>query len=158
MSRPTYKAMAAQENNLWVLVGNVEDVRAALQAGGDPNTFLMCAIMRGKEEVVNLLLEQPSIEVNAKDDGDNTALHWACAGGNVAILNQLLAVPGILVNERDVDGCTPIMLAISWISSRIELDIVRVMAAVEKVDLDVRDDRGLSLEDLAYRCAKCDQW
>merc|ERR1719323_1459506 len=31
------------------------------------------------------------------------------------------------------------------------LDIVRVMAAVEKVDLDVRDDSGLSLEDLAYR-------
>ena len=49
------------------------------------------------------------------------------------------------------------MLAISWISSRIELDIVRVMAAVEKVKLDVRDDSGLSLEDLAYRCPKCDQ-
>jgi len=156
LSRPTYKAMAAQENNLWVLVGNVEDVRAALQAGGDPNTseetgktFLMCAIMRGKEEVVNLLLEQPSIEVNAKDDGDNTALHWACAGGNVAILNQLLAVPGILVNERERElGWTPIMAAIDV----CRLDIVRVMAAVEKVDLDVRDDRGLSLEDLAYRC------
>ena len=162
LSRPTYKAMAAQENNLWVLVGNVEDVRAALQAGGDPNTseetgktFLMCAIMRGKEEVVNLLLEQPSIEVNAKDDGDNTALHWACAGGNVAILNQLLAVPGILVNERERGlGWTPIMAAIEM----ARLDIVRVMAAVEKVDLDVRDDSGLSLEDLAYRCAKCDQW
>ena len=149
--------MAAQENNLWVLCdfGNVEEVREALQAGGDPNTFLMCAIMRGKEEVVNLLLEQPSIEVNAKDDGDNTALHWACAGGNVAILNQLLAVPGILVNERERGlGWTPIMAAIEL----ARLDIVRVMAAVEKVDLDVRDDSGLSLEDLAYRCAKCDQW
>ena len=164
LSRPTYKAMAAQENNLWVLVGNVEDVRAALQAGGDPNTrggtanktCLMWAIIRGNEEMVDVLLEQPSIEVNAKDNNENTALHWACRCGrvsNVAILNQLLAAPGILVNERDVDGCTPIMLAIYY----SKLDAVRVLAEVEKVDLDVRDDSGLSLEDLAYRCPKCDQ-
>ena len=163
LSRPTYKAMAAQENNLWVLCdfGNVEEVREALQAGGDPNTrggldnktCLMWAIIRGNEEMVDVLLEQPDIEVNAKDNSDSTALHWACRCANVAILNQLLAVPGILVNERDVDGLTPIMLAISF----GELDMVRVMAAVEKVDLDVRDDSGLSLEDLAYRCAKCDQ-
>ena len=163
LSRPTYKAMAAQENNLWVLVGNVEDVRAALQAGGDPNTseetgktFLMCAIMRGKEEVVNLLLEQPSIEVNAKDDGDNTALHWACAGGNVAILNQLLAAPGILVNERNSNGRTPIMEAI-WNDN---IDDVWLMAAEAKVDLEVGhpnfphnhplgDPYGESLEDYA---------
>ena len=155
--------MAAQENNLWVLCdfGNVEEVRAALQAGGDPNTrggllnktCLMWAIYSNQEEVVDVLLAQPDIEVNAKDNSDSTALHWAVACGNVAILNQLLAAPGILVNERDVDGCTPIMWAISF----GELDFVRVMTAVEKVDLDVRDDSGLSLEDLAYRCAKCDQ-
>ena len=167
MRRPTYKAMAAQENNLWVFLdfGNVEEVRAALQAGGDPNsrggranrTCLIWAVGGGNEEVVDVLLAQPDIEVNAKDNSDSTALHWAVACGNVAILNQLLAAPGILVNERDVDGYTPIMLAISGISSRIELDIVRVMAAVEKVNLDVRDNSGLSLEDLAYRCAKCDQ-
>ena len=104
--------------------------------------------------MVDVLLEQPSIEVNAKDNDENTALHWACAPGNVAILNQLLAVPGILVNERDCRDWTPIMRAIRF----AKLDIVRVMAAMEKVDLDVRDHRGLSLEDLAYRCAKCDQW
>ena len=160
--------MAAREDNIWLKLsaGNLEEVWAAFQAGGDPNTrggranktCLMWAIYSKQEEVVDVLLERPDIEVNAKDNSDRTALHWACACGNVAILNQLLAAPGILVNERDVDGCTPIMLAISWISSRIELDIVRVMAAVEKVDLDVRDDSGLSLEDLAYRCAKCDQW
>ena len=107
--------------------------------------------------MVDVLLEQPSIEVNAKDNNENTALHWACRCGrvsNVAILNQLLAFPGILVNEKDCRDWTPIMRAIRF----AKLDIVRVMAAMEKVDLDVRDHRGLSLEDLAYRCAKCDQW
>ena len=112
--------MAAREDNIWLKLsaGNLEEVWAAFQAGGDPNTrggldnktCLMWAIIRGNEEMVDVLLEQPSIEVNAKDNDENTALHWACAPGNVAILNQLLAFPGILVNERDVDGCTPIML------------------------------------------------
>ena len=156
--------MAAREDNIWLKcwAGNLEVVREALQAGGDPNTrggtanktCLMWAIIRGNEEMVDVLLEQPSIEVNAKDNDENTALHWACAPGNVAILNQLLALPGILVNERDCRDWTPIMRAIRF----AKLDIVRVMAAMEKVDLDVRDHRGLSLEDLAYRCAKCEQW
>ena len=155
--------MAAREDNIWLKLsaGNLEEVWAAFQAGGDPNTrggranktCLMWAIIRGNEEMVDVLLEQPSIEVNAKDNDENTALHWACAPGNVAILNQLLAFPGILVNERDCRDWPPITRAIRF----AKLDIVRVMAAVEKVDLDVRDHRGLSLEDLAYRCAKCDQ-
>ena len=155
--------MAAREDNIWLKcwAGNLEEVRAALQAGGDPNTrggranktCLMWAIFGGNEEMADLLPAQPDIEVNAKDNNDSTALHWACGPGNVEILNQLLAVPVILVNERDVYGWTPIIRAISF----GKLDIVRVMAAVERVDLDVKDDSGLSLEDLAYRCAKCDQ-
>ena len=163
-SRATYKAMAAQEDNIWLKLsaGNLGEVWAALQAGGDPNsrggllnkTCLMWAIIRGNEEMVDVLLEQPCIEVHAKDNNGNTALHMACARNNVAILNQLLAFPGILVNERDSRDWTPIMRAIRFAKQ----DAVRVLAAVEKVDLDVRDDSGLSLEDLAYRCAKCDQW
>ena len=157
--------MAAQEDNIWLKLsaGNLEEVWAALQAGGDPNTrggllnrtCLMWAIFRNHEEMVDVLLEQPCIEVHAKDNNGNTALHMACTLGNVAILNQLLAVPGILVNERDSCDLTPIM----WAIVLGKLDIVRVLAAVEKVDLDVRGDSGLSLdlEGLAYRCAKCDQ-
>ena len=155
--------MAAQENNLWGLCafGKLEEVRAALQVGGDPNTrggrdnkiCLMWAIYRNQEEVVDMLVEQPTIKVNAKDNNESTALHLACQDNNVAILNKLLAFPGILVNKRDVTGCTPIM----WAIILGKLYAVRVMAAVEKVDLDVRDDSGLSLENLALRCAKCDQ-
>ena len=154
--------MAAHQNNLWesCCLGKLQMARELLLAGADPNTkagcdnwtCLMQAIWRNHEEVVDLLLAQPGIDVNAKDN-NRTALHYACHTGNIAILSKLLAVPGILVNERDVDGCTPIMWAISF----GELDIVRVMAAVEKVDLDVRDDSGLSLKNLAYGCAKYDQ-
>ena len=140
--------------------GRIREVKGALEAGADPNnpaacgmSGLMVAIVNNWEGLVDLLLSWPGIDVNAKGENNTVALHLAARQGNVAILNKLLAVPGILVNERDSVGWTPIMGAIEL----ARLDIVRVMAAVEKVDLDVRDDSGLSLEDLAYRCAKCDQ-
>ena len=150
--------MAAQQNNFWDLcrLGKMEELRELLLAGADPNlrggrynrTCLMEAIRRNHEEVVDLLLAQPSIEVNAKDNFDYTALHYVCSRFttyNIAILSKLLVVPGILVNERDsIRGMTPIMLAI--IFSKPEA--VQVMAAVENVDLEVRNDDGWSLEDL----------
>ena len=153
--------MANPEKIYWkCALGKLEEVREALQAGADPNTrvpitdstCLMVAISRKQEEVVDLLLAQPSIEVNAKDNKNITALHLACRTrtGNIAILSKLLAVPGILVNERDSDGWTPIMLAIIY----SEPDAVRVMAAVEDVDLDVN---GRSLEDFVRGRAKYDQ-
>ena len=98
--------MAAQENNLWVLVGNVEDVRAALQAGGDPNTrggtdnktCLMWAVIRGNEEMVDVLLEQPSIEVNAKDP-INRLLEGQCCH-----VEQAAGGPRSLAQREDGKG------------------------------------------------------
>ena len=151
--------MAAHQNNLWesCSLGELNVTRELLLAGSDPNTrggrdnstCLMEAIRGNHQAVVDLLLAQPSIEVNAKDNFDHTALHFACRTGtrNIAILSKLLAVPGILVNERDSYGWTPIMDAITYGKSET-LRPVRVMAAVEDVDLDVSRN-GRSLEDLA---------
>ena len=101
-------------------------------------------------EVVDLLLAQPDIDVNAKSWGNDKALHLTCRRRNIAILSKLLAVPGILVNERDSNGRTPIM-------SATKPEAVLVMAASEDVDLDVRSRNGRSLEDLAHRRAKYDK-
>ena len=153
--------MAAHQNNLWescsLVVEELNVTRELLLAGADPNTrggpdnstCLMEAVWRNHQAVVSLLLAQPSIEVNAKDNSNRTALHYACHRGssNIAILSKLLAVPGILVNERDSYGWTPIMDAITYGKSET-LRPVRVMAAVEDVDLDVSRN-GRSLEDLA---------
>ena len=106
--------MADHQTNLWesCCLGKLQMARELLLAGADPNTkagcdnwtCLMQAIWRNHEEVVDLLLAQPNIDVNSKDIFYYTALHYACSRFtkyNVAILSKLLAVPGILLNERD---------------------------------------------------------
>ena len=66
---------------LWQLCfdGQLESVRRALRAGrdanskdGDNNTALMWAVIIKHNGIVRLLLEQPLIEVNNKDDEG----HW----------------------------------------------------------------------------------
>ena len=157
--------MAAHQNNLWTMcrLGDLQMARELILAGADPNTrgghdnktCLMEATIGNHKKLVDLLLEAPSIEVNAKNNKNGTALHLACRTrtGNIAILSKLLAVPGILVNERDSDGWTPIM----WATIYGKPEAVRVMAAVENVDLEVRSSNGWSLEDLAHRRAKYDK-
>ena len=147
-------------------LGELNVTGELLLAGADPNTrggrdnstCLMEAVKGNHQAVVDLLLAQPSIEVNAKDNFDHTALHFACRTGtrNIAILSKLLAVPGILVNERDSYGWTPIMDALTAITygKAVSFRPVRVMAAVEDVDLDVN---GRSLEDFVRGRAKYDQ-
>ena len=136
------------QENLWEKCssGKVEEVRGALQAGADPNstggprnsTCLMEASWKNHHEVVALLLSRPGIQVNARDEKNYTALHWACYNGSLASLSKLLAVPKVEVNERNSWGNTPMMVAIHWGKT----EAVRLMAAVPAVDLDVKDTEG----------------
>ena len=128
-------------------------MREALQAGVDPNSTdgpmqrscLMVAILNDHKEVVDLLLSWPSIQVNAKDRQNSSALHLACYSGNVVCLNKLLTIPGLRLNEKDHQGRTPIMRAIKY----GKIEAVRVMTAVDEVDLEVKDNQGRDLEEFA---------
>jgi len=152
--------MAGQQNNLWekCMNGKLEEVREALEAGGDPNTTggylnstcLMMAARNNHDEVVVLLLSRPGIQVNAKNNQEWTALHFACYNGSLASLSKLLAAPGLQFNERDNHGDTPIM----WAIRRGKTEAVLQMAAVREVDLDVKDNQGKSLEELANRAGE----
>ena len=78
-------------------------------------------------------MAQKSVDVNAKDQKDNTALHHACLlpARDLSMLTKLLAAPGILFNEKNYDGWTPIMVAIAcgWTEG------VKLIALVDGVDL-----------------------
>ena len=82
-------------------VGGLEEVRAALARGQEVNqtdaggfTGLMRAAHKGHEAVVELLLQQPELDVNLTcGHYRQTALHWACGQGHPGIVRRLLAHP-----------------------------------------------------------------
>jgi len=146
--------MAANET-LWENCrdGNLGVVKNFLENdGADPNsirqegtihTCLMIAAGRNRAEVVSLLLDQPTIEVNKRGGyHNNTALHHACFNNCEAALKRLLSATGVDVNPLDVDNKTPIMVAVMYSST----ECVRLMSAVAEVDLDCKFLDGQTLE------------
>ena len=124
----------------------------ALEAGADPDwsegwseACLMVAARNNHRGMVTLLLCRPDVDVDAKNENNMTALHWACWNNSIASLVKLLAAPNVQFNERNNVHDTPIMVAIR----RGMTEAVRLMAAVEEVDLDVTDSEGLGLEQIA---------
>ena len=125
--------------------GNLEEVRRALETGADPNSYdesydgsrgsmtcLMIAAEENHAEVVSLLLDQPTIDVNMVGDHNGTALHFACVRNSEAALRRLLTAPGLEMNGFYEWGYTPIMFA----CMHGALECVRLLSAVAEVDLD----------------------
>ena len=75
------------------------------------------------------------------------ALH--CASRNVTGLRLLLADPRLTtyINARGGLGHTPLMRAM-WLGS---VECVRELVRLKGVDLETRDDEGMSLEEVAMR-------
>ena len=57
---------------------------------------LLWAVFSNREEEIDLLLAEKSVDVNAKDHKNNTALHHACLlpARDLSTLTKLLAAPG----------------------------------------------------------------
>ena len=100
----------------------MEKVREALANGADVNkrnrfkeTSLMEAVRDEKEPMVSLLLQQPGIQVNAKNTIGWTALHCAavyCHGTKGRkLIKLLLNFPGIDTEITNNSGKTPLMHA-----------------------------------------------
>ena len=77
--------------------GNVSCVQFLLASGLDPNAQdgdgwspLMRAAEYGREGVVELLLGNPAINLEARDQGGRTALLWAAANAHLAVVQLLL--------------------------------------------------------------------
>ena len=94
------------------LKGDIHKVRMVLARGVDTNkkvgtdgwTALHAGAWKGHQEVVELLLKQPGISVNAAESKGRTALHYAANEGHQEVVALLLQQPEIVVNPTDNDG------------------------------------------------------
>ena len=128
--------------------GDLEGVRAALQAGVEVNSRmsnrgfsgLMIAMSKNHTEVGRLLLEQADVDVNMDCNG-STALHYAVHGNNVEGLGMLLARQDLdCFNRVDKLDCTPLKLALVYNS----LDCVSLLLADQRSDSNIKDNWDLS--------------
>ena len=139
---------------LWQLCrdGKLEEVRRALARGDDVNnkgefntTGLMLAVWKNHNPVVRLLLEQPVVALNCIETG-KTALHYAAVGDNVEGVRMLLADPRLNThNHKNKYGWTPAMTAFVY----KKVNALRELVAHPSVNLDTRNNWGLSLEEFA---------
>lgn len=70
-------------------------VKRLLMAGADPNGMpnrppLTAAAYQGNVGIVRLLLDQPEIEVDKRDNDGYTALIWAASKGHASMVDRLL--------------------------------------------------------------------
>ena len=91
---------------MFIAVNNTNDKfrKAALQ---DPN-----AVDEKSYGIVEKLLQNPNIDVNAANDDGTTPLHVAAGKGELPIVNALLDNPNIDINTKDLQYQTPIYLAL----------------------------------------------
>ena len=135
--------------------GNLAEVREALARGEDVNgkgeppanwTALMYAMYNGDTEIVKLLLEQPTVDLNCTDISGQTALHMAAWNDNVEAVKMLLADPRLTThNHKDITGWTPAMSAAYYKNA----GALRELVAHPSVNLNTKDELGRSLEEFA---------
>jgi hypothetical protein len=90
-----------------VQLGEHENAKRLLQAGADANAAkargeqaLMIAAKEGREDLVQLLVDFKA-EVDARDEAERTALHWASQLGHPAAVKVLLKA-GANIVAKDV--------------------------------------------------------
>ncbi len=72
----------------------------------------LIAVKNGKKEILNLLLENQNININAQSKINQTALIWATKLGYKNIVALLISRPDINLNLQDYHGDTALTHAI----------------------------------------------
>ena len=133
---------------LWELCrdGKLAEARAALARGEDVNrqgsngrTALMRAVWHKHNSIVKLLLDQPAVDVNVKNNCGRTALHWAAVSNNAEGARMLLLHKDFnSAHVTDNYGDTALMRAVE----NGKEEVVRELVKHQCVSLDVGNLEG----------------
>ena len=93
---------------------------------------LMAATILGFENIVNMLLQHPDIDVNAKGEFNETSLIMAIQYDQQPAFELLLSHPDVHVNHEDVLNRTPLLIAV--VLQRV--DMVRMLLVHPKIDVN----------------------
>ena len=133
--------------------GDLDQIQYCLSKGADVNfsrqpfgwTPLTSAMFNKHKQVVLLLLQNPDTDVDMANSGGMTPLHMACDQENIAAIHLILERSRESLNFKTSSGCTPLMVAASY----GKVGSVKVMLGMDGVDLETRNIRRKSLEDVA---------
>ena len=149
---------------------NLAIVDLLLKHGSDVNAngvvglrALHLAVQNGNTNIVKRLCQHPSINVNAKDDSDQTPLHIACSYGFADVVESLCEHPFIDINAKDKDGGTPLLLAVEILCKHNEidinardednstpilhtrsLDVLKILCKHPNIDVNAKDEKGFT--------------
>ena len=107
-------------------------------------TPLMLACQYGEDGVVHSLLQCPTVDVHATDDGGHTPLHLASWKGHFRVVDLLLAHPcdpPINVNAATTDGTTALHQASRWGHFSV-VEALLAHSAHSSVDVNIADASG----------------
>ena len=131
--------------------GDAEKIRKILSKGkvdinlpGGSSTRRYIPLLRacelGNTACVQVILEQPGVNVNMADETGETSLMKAVKHNHTDCVAQLLAAPGIDVNATNKYGCTALISA----ASRGHTECVRLMLSTKGTDVQHAAANGMS--------------
>ncbi|GLV36690.1 Ankyrin 2 [Carabus blaptoides fortunei] len=134
-----------------VLYGHIESSRLLIQKGAKVNTRdeidrrpLHYAVENDDAEMVELLLKEKRVDLDAQDKYGLSPLHDSAIGGYDSIASLLIS-HGASVNIKDKEHMTPL----HWAAHQKHCQVVRVLLQSENIILDEKND----LRQTALHCA-----
>jgi len=105
-------------------------------------TFLSYAIQRNNNEIINLIITSPSLDLSYKDIEGNTYIHLAVIYNNISLIESLIK-KGIDINRKNNDGNTSLHLAYLYNRSKIISILID-----NKADKNIKNNKNKTPEEM----------
>ena len=124
-----------ENNDLMLMAFLLELGTTLIDEQEQGRTCLSYASARGNQDIVALVLEMSTVDVNSRDKHGRSPLSFAT---QMALLQLFVQCDRVEVNSRDNDGRTPL----SWAAQNRNTGAVQLFLQCDRVEVDSRDNAG----------------